>query len=162
MAQSNLNISIDEDVKRQSEALFADLGMNMSTAINVFLRQAIRKRGIPFEIVMPDDGLPKEFDRSRLRRAIADIKNGNGKPHELIEGNAMETRQDIDYFLSLPYKIEIRPSSEGGFGVSVPDLPGCISQGETVEEAMAMIADAKAAWLEIALEDGMDIPEPKP
>ena len=76
--------------------------------------------------------------------------------------NTMKKRRDFDYYLSLPYKIEIRPSSEGGFGVSIPDLPGCISQGETVEEAMAMIADAKAAWIEIALEDGVDIPEPTP
>lgn len=87
MAQSNLNIRIDEDVKKQGEKLFADLGMNMTTAINIFLRQAIRKRGIPFEISMPDDGLPKDFDRSRLRRSIADLKTGKGKVHELIEAD---------------------------------------------------------------------------
>ena len=87
MAQSNLNIRIDEEIKKQSEELFASLGMNMSTAINVFLRQAIRRRGIPFEIGLPDDGLPKEFDRERLRRAIADLKAGKGKPHELIEAD---------------------------------------------------------------------------
>ena len=74
----------------------------------------------------------------------------------------MEKRRDLNYYLSLPYKIELHPSKEGGFGVSIPDLPGCISQGETVEEALEMISDAKAAWLEIALEDGMDIPEPTP
>jgi len=51
MAQANLNIRIDEDVKKQGEELFAGLGMNMTTAINVFLRQAIRKGGIPFESV---------------------------------------------------------------------------------------------------------------
>lgn len=87
MAQANLNIRIDEDVKKQSEELFENLGMNMTTAINVFLRQAIRKRGIPFEITMPDDGLPKDFDRARLRRAIAGLKAGKGKQHELIEAD---------------------------------------------------------------------------
>jgi len=74
----------------------------------------------------------------------------------------MEKRRDLAYYLSLPYKIELFPSSEGGFAVSIPDLPGCISQGETVEEALKMIADAKVAWIEIALEDGMDIPELTP
>lgn len=74
----------------------------------------------------------------------------------------MEKRRDFDYYLSLPYKIELRPSSDGGFGVSIPDLSGCISQGETVEEALEMISDAKAAWIEVALEDGMEIPEPTP
>ena len=74
----------------------------------------------------------------------------------------MEKRRDLNYYLSLPYKIELHPSKEGGFGVSIPDLPGCISQGETEVEALEMIADAKAAWIEIALEDGMDIPEPTP
>lgn len=72
----------------------------------------------------------------------------------------MEKRRDINYYLSLPYKIELYPSSEGGFAVAIPELPGCISQGETREEALAMIEDAKAAWIEIALEDGFDIPEP--
>jgi len=74
----------------------------------------------------------------------------------------MEKRRELAYYLSLPYKIELFPSSEGGFAVSIPDLPGCISQGETVEEALEMIADAKAAWIEIALEDGMSVPEPVP
>ncbi|MDI6915732.1 MAG: type II toxin-antitoxin system HicB family antitoxin, partial [Desulfitobacteriaceae bacterium] len=42
----------------------------------------------------------------------------------------------------------------------IPDLPGCISQGETVEEAVSMIEDAKRGWLEVALEQGAEIPEP--
>lgn len=74
----------------------------------------------------------------------------------------MEQRRDIQYYLSLPYKIELYPATEGGYVVSIPELPGCISQGETLEEALQMISDAKEAWLETALEDGMAIPEPTP
>lgn len=74
----------------------------------------------------------------------------------------MDKRRDINYYLSLPYKIELYPSSEGGFAVAIPELPGCISQGQTREEALEMIEDAKAAWIEIALEDGFDVPEPAP
>lgn len=50
MAMSNINIRTDEDVKLAAEQLFESLGMNMSTAVNVFLRQAIRVNGLPFEV----------------------------------------------------------------------------------------------------------------
>ncbi len=74
MALTNLNIRIDEEIKKQSEALFAGLGMNMTTAINVFLRQAIRKGGVPFEIVDPFYG---EHNQRRIRETI-DQFNADG------------------------------------------------------------------------------------
>lgn len=62
--------------------------------------------------------------------------------------------------MSLPYTIAIQPSLEGGYGARVVELPGCISQGMTLPEAVDMIEDAKHAWLESALEEGISIPEP--
>ena len=50
MATTNLNIRIDENLKKQAETLFADLGLNMSSAITVFLKSAVDYNGIPFEI----------------------------------------------------------------------------------------------------------------
>lgn len=47
---TNLNIRIDEELKRQADALFSELGLNMSTAINIFLRYSVRYGGIPFEL----------------------------------------------------------------------------------------------------------------
>jgi DNA-damage-inducible protein J len=47
---TNLNIRIDEDLKRQADAIFSELGLNMSTAINMFLRYSVRYGGIPFEL----------------------------------------------------------------------------------------------------------------
>jgi DNA-damage-inducible protein J len=47
---TNLNIRIDKNIKETSERVFEDLGLNMTTAINMFLRQVIRVNGIPFEI----------------------------------------------------------------------------------------------------------------
>ena len=47
---TNLNIRIDKNIKETSEKVFEDLGLNMTTAINMFLRQVIRVNGIPFEI----------------------------------------------------------------------------------------------------------------
>ena len=53
-----------------------------------------------------------------------------------------------------------RISDEGGFVASYPDLPGCITCGETEEEALKNALDAKKAWLEAALEENIEIPEP--
>ena len=50
MATTNLNIRIDEKLKKQAEVLFSDLGLNMSSAITVFLKSAVDHNGIPFEI----------------------------------------------------------------------------------------------------------------
>lgn len=50
MATTNLNIRIDENLKKQAEVLFSDLGLNMSSAITVFLKSAVDYNGIPFEI----------------------------------------------------------------------------------------------------------------
>lgn len=50
MESANLNIRTDKDVKVQAEKIFDALGLNMTTAINIFLRQAIRENGIPFEV----------------------------------------------------------------------------------------------------------------
>ena len=50
MAKVSTSISIDADVKAQAQALFADFGLDLSTAINIFLRQSIRENCIPFSI----------------------------------------------------------------------------------------------------------------
>ena len=67
----------------------------------------------------------------------------------------------LNEYLALPYRMEIvEDRDEGGFVASYPDLPGCITCGETVEAAVANAQDAKRAWLEAALEDGITIQEP--
>lgn len=47
---SNMNIRMDKDVKEQAQRIFSQLGMDMTTAVNVFLRQVIRNNGFPFEL----------------------------------------------------------------------------------------------------------------
>lgn len=67
----------------------------------------------------------------------------------------------IEDYMAMPYRMEIvEDSDEGGFVASYPDLPGCISCGETVEAEAANAQDAKRAWLEAAMEDGIAIREP--
>ena len=50
MATTNLNIRTDKEVKEQADHIFSELGLNMTTAINVFLRTTIRMNGLPFEL----------------------------------------------------------------------------------------------------------------
>lgn len=65
-------------------------------------------------------------------------------------------------YLKLPYKIEIVPDTEEtGYVVSCPELPGCISCGETIEDAVRNIEDAKKGWLKAALKEGILINEPE-
>ena len=64
----------------------------------------------------------------------------------------MKTLND---YMAMSYRMEIvEDKDEGGFVVSYPDLPGCITCGETVESAVANALDAKKTWLEAALEEG--------
>lgn len=66
-----------------------------------------------------------------------------------------------DYYMNLPYRLEIVPDpDEGGYVVRYPDLPGCISVGESISEAIANIEDAKLAWITAAIEEGIKISEP--
>ena len=65
---SNISIRMDSDLKAAAEALYEELGMNLSTAFNIFVRQSLRERGIPFKIT---EGTPnKELQRIHLLKAI--------------------------------------------------------------------------------------------
>jgi len=65
MSTANINISVDSEVEAQAQEMFKSLGLDMSTAINIFLRQAIRQHGIPFAVTaepakrMPQPGCMK-------------------------------------------------------------------------------------------------------
>lgn len=63
-------------------------------------------------------------------------------------------------YLQLNYPITFYPEPEGGYTVMIKDLPGCISQGDTLQEAMQNIQEAKEVWLETALECNDEIPLP--
>ena len=61
---------------------------------------------------------------------------------------------------SRPIILVVEDKDEGGFVVSYPDLPGCITCGETIETAISNANDAKKAWIEAALESGIELQEP--
>ena len=70
----------------------------------------------------------------------------------------------VEEYLQLPYTIEVirdNNPENPGWVARVVELPGCITQGDTFEELGEMIRDAMRGWIEVALEDGEDIPEPR-
>lgn len=73
-------------------------------------------------------------------------------------------RKNLEYYLSLPYSIDIYKdlSDENpGWVAKVKELPGCITQADSFEELEEMIFDALRSWIEVALEDGIPVPEPR-
>lgn len=70
------------------------------------------------------------------------------------------THKTLSYYLSLPYTIELTPDEGGVWFASIPLLKGCMTQGDSREEALVMLDEAKALWLETALDEGIPIPEP--
>ena len=74
--------------------------------------------------------------------------------------NSPELEKNLKYYMSLPYQVVVTPSPEGGYSAKIPDLPGCVTQGETRLEVLEMIEDAKLCWLEAALDLGQSIDEP--
>ena len=67
----------------------------------------------------------------------------------------------LDDYMKIPYRMElVEDPDEGGFILSFPDLPGCLSCGETIEAAVANAVDAKKAWLSAAIAENIQIPEP--
>lgn len=69
MAQTNVNIRMDENLKQQFEALCAELGLNMTTAFNVFAKAMVRRQGIPFEIAL-------DIPNQETLAAIDDVNQG--------------------------------------------------------------------------------------
>ena len=77
MESTNLNIRTDKAVKAAAEKIFEELGMNMTTAVNIFLRQTIRENGIPFELKL---SVPNETTAAAIEegRRIAHDPNVKG------------------------------------------------------------------------------------
>ena len=90
MSTANLNIRTDKEVKQAAEKIFEALGLNMSTAVNIFLRQTIRENGIPFELKLDtpnqvtiaaieegrriaEDETVKGYTDLDVRRSISDL-----------------------------------------------------------------------------------------
>lgn len=83
MPNANVTIRMDEELKKQVETLFDDMGLNMTTAITMFAKAVVRQNKIPFEIVA--DPFYSKENQAHLKKAIADLNAGKGQMHELVE-----------------------------------------------------------------------------
>ena len=76
MATTNLNIRMDKDIKDQADRIFSELGLNMTTAINMFLRTTIRENGIPFALKLdvPNETTAAAIEEGRRIAADSSVK----------------------------------------------------------------------------------------
>ncbi|MCL1864305.1 MAG: type II toxin-antitoxin system RelB/DinJ family antitoxin [Spirochaetes bacterium] len=83
MAQ--VNILIDDELKVRADRIFEELGLNMTTAFTMFIRQTIRQGGIPFEITTKTDPFYNVENMKVLRQSVKEAEEGKLTAHELIE-----------------------------------------------------------------------------
>ena len=77
MATTNLNIRTDKEIKEAAEKIYSSLGLNMTTAINMFLRASIRESGIPFDLKLdiPNDETKKAIEEGRMIAKDTKVKS---------------------------------------------------------------------------------------
>ena len=90
MATTNLNIRTDKAIKDQAEEIFNELGLNMTTAINVFLRTTIRERGIPFELKLD---VPNETTAAAIEEGRKMTSNTSAPRYSSMD--ALKTALDV-------------------------------------------------------------------
>lgn len=69
-------------------------------------------------------------------------------------------KKDLNYYLNLEYTIRLKKNSDGSYFGEIEELPGCMTEADNEEEVLKLLKDAKAAWLEVAMDRKIAIPEP--
>ncbi len=82
MATTNLNIRMDKEIKDQADSIFSELGLNMTTAINLFLRTAIREHGIPFALKLD---IPNEVTATAIEEGRRIASDNRVKGYNTID-----------------------------------------------------------------------------
>jgi DNA-damage-inducible protein J len=98
MAHTNVSIRVDEDVKKEAENLFATLGLTLSAATNVFYRQAVRTRGIPFYITAIEKEPPKRERDAILARGKEAMREA--QEQAIINGTSEMTLDEINEMIA--------------------------------------------------------------
>ena len=93
MTETRLNVRVDNATKKQAEAVFTALGMNMSTGINIFLAQVARLRAIPFALELSGDPIERRM-REAVNAKVSAIKS-SGSPVALYDD--LQKRPFLEY-----------------------------------------------------------------
>jgi DNA-damage-inducible protein J len=83
MSQSTFSVRIDSEIKRQFDAFCSQVGMNTSTAFNLFVRAVLREKRLPFDITTEMDPFYSESNLAHLRRGLNALNNGQGIVREI-------------------------------------------------------------------------------
>ena len=70
-------------------------------------------------------------------------------------------RRELEYYMSLRYPVTVHPDPESGFVAEIEELPGCMTQAETLDEIFRAIEEARQLWIKTAYDEGQDIPLPR-
>lgn len=92
MAATNITIRLDEELKKQAEELFSDLGFNMTTALTTFIKQAVREQRIPFIV---SRSIPNEETLQAIKEVQELKKNGSKKVYSKFSELLEEVQNDI-------------------------------------------------------------------
>jgi DNA-damage-inducible protein J len=87
---TNFSVRMDSDIKKQCEALYGELGMNLTTAINVFLRQSLRSGGFPFDVTL---NTPNAVTLAAMQEAERLAKDPNAKRYSDVEEALRELKR---------------------------------------------------------------------
>lgn len=85
MAQSILTARVDAKDKVDFDTFCSNVGLNTSTAINLFVKAVLREKRIPFEIAQAPDPFFTEPNLSHVKKSVQELRAGKGTVHELIE-----------------------------------------------------------------------------
>jgi len=85
MALSTITARVDEHDKIAFDSFCSNVGLNTSTAINLFVKAVLREKRIPFEIVQTSDPFYSETNQAYIMKSVSELKAGKGQVHELIE-----------------------------------------------------------------------------
>lgn len=90
MATTNISVRMDTDLKAEADAFFAELGLNLSTAINIFVRQSLREGKIPFDISL---SRPNKETIAAMLEAERIAKDPNVKHYSDVEEALRELKR---------------------------------------------------------------------
>lgn len=85
MAQATITARVDSADKSKFDSFCSNVGINTSTAINMFVKAVLRENRIPFEIVQSADPFFSEANMAHVRKSVKQLRDGKGTAHELIE-----------------------------------------------------------------------------
>ena len=83
MSMSTITFRVNDDLKKQAEEIFENIGINTTTAFIIFMKSVIREGKIPFELVA--DPFWSQENQNRLKKALKNLQEGKGQEHDIID-----------------------------------------------------------------------------